>query len=230
MKKLYVLFLIFASSPLFAIVPDFTNSCGNSAYYRIYASFTPNPYTCNSGQFLPANAIACASCPNGYTCSGGTYTFDADNSQGLVRTSTYMVGNESNVCAANYGHSITAVFTPNSYTCAAGQFLPADAIACVSCPAGYTCAGGTYTFNATQSQGLVRVAQYYTVAATNACASNFPHKLNAVFTPNNISLTWKNENGTTITTNTCTYGQPISLPANPTKTGYVFTGWSVVNN
>ena len=39
-----------------------------------------------------------------------------------------------------------------------------------------------------------------------------------------ITLNWYNEDGTTNST-ACTYGDEISLPPNPTKTGYTFDGW-----
>ena len=55
-----------------------------------------------------------------------------------------------------YSGIINAVpqFQPASYNCAAGYYLPADAIACAECLPGATCAGGTYTYNATSDQGI----------------------------------------------------------------------------
>ena len=46
----------------------------------------------------------------------------------------------------------------------------------------------------------------------------------AVYTPNTYSVTWDVE-GTT-TTEQVTYGEPIELPANPTKPGSTFIGWT----
>ena len=43
----------------------------------------------------------------------------------------------------------------NSYTCTAGQYLPAGATSCSSCEAGRACAGGTYSYNASSAQGRV---------------------------------------------------------------------------
>ena len=230
MKKLFIiLYSVLLTTSAMAIVVnnDVPNMCGERGYDVLYASYTPNSYTCNvgeylpadalgcaacitgytcdggtfnynanidqgltpnqincnSGYFLPANSQTCASCPNGYTCTGGTFDFSRTESHGLTRTSTYMQGNENNVCATNFGHKVYASYTPISYTCASGQFLPANAIACASCPAGYTCSGGTYTFSAKYSQGLTRTAETYTANETNACASNFAHNLIASFVP-----------------------------------------------
>ncbi|MBQ0013360.1 MAG: hypothetical protein KBS86_02205 [Proteobacteria bacterium] len=43
----------------------------------------------------------------------------------------------------------------NSYTCAPGYYLPANAIECVKCLSDHTCPGGTYTFNENKSQGII---------------------------------------------------------------------------
>ena len=43
-----------------------------------------------------------------------------------------------------------------------------------------------------------------------------------------VDLIWKYENGNPDTQNTCNYGNGnISIPANPSKPGYTFTGWKV---
>ena len=47
----------------------------------------------------------------------------------------------------------TANFEPDTYECAAGTYLPANAITCATCPAGSFCEGGEYTFNASGDQG-----------------------------------------------------------------------------
>ncbi len=72
----------------------------------------------------------------------------------------------------------------------------------------------------------------------HSCASRvsyWTHARAAVFgeygeyptcTPNTINLTWYSVGDTVYETNTCTYDQPITLPAtNPTRTGYIFSGW-----
>ena len=207
MKKLFVLYFVFLTAPVMAIVVDndVPNACGNSMYDNIYAIFEITSYTCNSGYFLPADTLQCAPCPAGYTCNGGTFNYNAKYSQGLTRDVNLYTTNENNVCAYNFTESFVAKFTPNEYTCAAGQYLPADAIACVSCPNGYTCSGGTYSFNETIDQGLVG---------------------------NTITINWNGALAADIATNdagSVTYGGDIRTPVRPDPSqipiGQRFKGW-----
>ena len=59
-----------------------------------------------------------------------------------------------------------------------------------------------------------------------------PVRLRAEYQPETINLNWYDENNNRITvptnSNTCTYDTSISLPPNPTKTGYKFKGWKVM--
>ena len=64
------------------------------------------------------------------------------------------------------------LFDRASYTCAAGYYLPADAIECVACLPGATCAGGTYTFNETSDQGLSCSGVMYRNACHARCNIN----------------------------------------------------------
>lgn len=125
---------------------------------------------------------------------------------------------------------IVAQFTPRTYTCEVGYYLPANTDGCRPCPSGYTCLGGTFEGNSTQSQGLVRVSDT-TTTMNNACATNAPRVMVAVFVPNTeniVGINWNN-NGSFSTT-MCTVGDTIDLPPTPTRVGYVFTGWKVKND
>ena len=77
-----------------------------------------------------------------------------------------------------------ALFIPNKYTCAPGEFLPAHSLGCESCPDDYTCNGGTYGFNDNAYQGAEKSSAYITHDLTNMCAANAPHAMVALFTPN----------------------------------------------
>ena len=189
-------------------------------------------YGCKNGYFLPAASETCAACPVGWDCAGGIFYYSATEFQGLKKFARYMAGNEAGVCAANYAHGIYAVFTQTDYVCNSGYFLPAASETCAACPHGYSCAGGTFHYNAREHQGLTRVATYYTANEANACAANFAHNLNAVFTPNQIEIIWQDAAQLDVTANDAryvTYGTDIRTPANPPHIpGKVFTGWKFI--
>ena len=78
---------------------------------------------------------------------------------------------------------LVAVFETNEYTCASGEFLPANTLGCVACPSGYTCDGGTFQFNEYFAQGIV----YDHLATSNinyGCSYGVGGKMAAVFEPN----------------------------------------------
>ena len=122
-------------------------------------------------------------------------------------------------------NELVAIFDPISYTCASGYFLPANTTGCQPCPTDYTCSGGTFYFNDTKAQGI----QFTTITTdiTNACSTNFPNDMVAVFEPITINLSYDDGNGN-VTSTTCEYGDTITLPETvPTRPGYTFTGWVV---
>ncbi len=129
-------------------------------------------------------------------------------------------------CSADFAHTLIAFYKPNTYTCSAGNYLPAKSITCSVCPSGYTCVGGSYVFNPKSAQGLVYKSAM-TQKAENACSNNLSHDLIAIYTPNKIQLNW--DDGTNITQNTCQYGGAITLPPTPVRPGYVFGGWKIKN-
>ena len=214
MKKIFILSLLFLSSHVWAImVNDGTNMCGIHAYDKMYATYQPNSYTCSSGQFLPANAIACALCPTDYSCSGGTFDFNAKYNQGLGSQSTF-THNLTNTCATNAPHGFIATYQINSYNCSSGNYLPANGIACAPCPAGGNCSGGTFTFNETTNQGV------------DSCNTGY-YKDNGTCIGNTITVRWDDGNGGAYST-TCSYGGALTTPTSEpvAPRGYHFTGWS----
>lgn len=52
----------------------------------------------------------------------------------------------------------------------------------------------------------------------------------AQYAQNVVTISWTDpEGGNAPTTNTCTYEGDVTLPADPSRTGYVFNGWTVNN-
>ena len=134
------------------ITQNIVNSCDNSAFYR--AVFEIKRPTCANGYFLPANAINCESCPSGFTCNGGTYTFNENESQGAIYSST-ITNDMNNICAVNGPQFLRAVFTPKTINCPAGKYLSANSIICnTDCTADHYCPGGEYFFNETENGGI----------------------------------------------------------------------------
>lgn len=152
MKRVFV-FLILITQPVFAYYTEtIPNQCGVIGN-DLCAIFEINTYTCESGQFLPADALGCVSCPADYTCNGGTFDYNATISQG-IDPKRQITTNVSNACSSNFGHELNAVFEPNQYTCQPGYYLPANIDECTICPNDNYCVGGTYTFNETTPQGI----------------------------------------------------------------------------
>ena len=147
--------------------------CGVDEYANIGASFTPIKYTCNDGEFLPANALGCTTCPDGATCAGHTFSFNPNVPQGVIYNAPF-TQNQNDLCSPYYIFA-RADFTPNEYTCNAGYYLPANGIECISCPSGSACVGGTYSFNETTDQGIQSCATG-TFAPTGSAVC-YPHRL-----------------------------------------------------
>ncbi len=78
-----------------------------------------------------------------------------------------------------------AFYERNKYTCAHGQYLPANTLGCVSCPTGFTCNGGTFEFNPDYFQGIdFNVQNISNTQINNICSANFPVKIVGLYEPN----------------------------------------------
>ena len=132
------------------IVGTANDVCANNFPSGIDAIYTKNTYTCSSGQYLPANAIACETCLIGNYCAGGTYTFNETTTQGI----TACPDNKTSPAGSDDVSDCTVA----GVTCAAGYYLPANAIACETCPANSYCVGGTHSPSDTVPQGIMSCA------------------------------------------------------------------------
>jgi len=72
----------------------------------------------------------------------------SNNQSGVSSCTIDIVGSSSTPITA------TANYSPITYNCSAGTYLPADAIECATCLAGYYCPGGDYAFNELNASGL----------------------------------------------------------------------------
>ena len=218
MKKAFAfLLIIFMTQSVFAGLSCDINKT------EFHAEYQKNTYTCDRGQYLPANAIACVPCPTGFTCAGGTFRFNPDLYQGLNPAGTIPNSTMNNVCANNFPKKITAEYTPHSHTCTAGQYLPAGVDACTQCPANSYCLGGTYTFNETTDQGATACDNGYHSSAGSSSASSCE--------PNIIQITWQGAELADVLANhaeTCTYGGDVRTPVKAIHIpGMTFVGWTV---
>ncbi|MBR2511317.1 MAG: InlB B-repeat-containing protein, partial [Alphaproteobacteria bacterium] len=60
-----------------------------------------------------------------------------------------------------------------------------------------------------------------------AVMNNLP-ELPATCAANTINIDWNPDNNGAHTINQCTYEGSITVPADPVKPGYTFTGWKLV--
>lgn len=151
MQKLFAsLLLIFITQIAFA--DDIVCDINYSKYFALYEI---NEYRCDVGYFLPANTLGCQPCPTGFTCPGGTFQFNPNRFQGLSFTEN-ITTTMNNVCAANFSAKLYSRYTPNVHECLRGYYMPVNTDGCVICPENNYCPGGTYTFNETETQGIIQ--------------------------------------------------------------------------
>ena len=218
MKFIPVIFAVFLPTIVMAddlYTSDIVNGCGDAYYYK--AILEPISYTCSNGQYLPAGAVSCEVCPNTHTCNGGTYTFDANHTQGLS-DGDILITDAIGSCSTQFNQNFSAIFEPITYTCTPGYYLPANIDECTACPAHTVCAGGTYTFNETTTQGITGCESGYNLQ-NNVCVGNI------------ITIDWSDALAEDISANnagTMTYGGDIRTPRaaiDKTNIGLRFKGW-----
>jgi len=89
----------------------------------------------------------------------------SNNQSGVSSCTIDIVGSSSTPITA------TANYSPITYNCSAGTYLPADAIECATCPVGSYCGGGQYAYNETTDQGIVVCNAGYYFNSNNECVA-----------------------------------------------------------
>lgn len=218
-----------------------TNCSGSDSDTATYADpYTVQTYsaagmTANTGYHLPTGSGWSSDWTNGTSTTPGTNTAGSINAGNI----TYYIPNDVTLtmpnCVANE-YKVT-------YTCDNGTVN-----GILTAPNGETnpdaaTFGDPYTFwsiDVCSAAGQTNSAwscvgdtsgdtiNQTTNAASWATAENVTCTMQ--YNADMVDLIWKYENGNPDTQNTCNYGNGnISIPANPTKTGYTFTGWKVTN-
>ncbi len=108
----------------------------------------PETTTCAAGQYLPANTLTCQTCPANSWCPGGTFS-QSTSAQGINACGTGLISD-----AGSSSSTACQTPAPETTTCSAGQYLPANSNSCTQCPANSWCAGGTYQINQSANQGI----------------------------------------------------------------------------
>lgn len=202
---------------------------------------TTDPATFTGGLTYDATWTTKTLAEAGITAATG-YTFQGwgTSIDGAV---VYQAGEAQSAWTTDAGLSLYAIYSANphtiSFTCgdlpenASSTFAQdgvAPATVNVTYDAAYTalpttantCALPGYAFAGWScTNGIVAAGGTYSVDADTVCK--------ATWTPNTINLTWDSQGGTEIAPTTCTYDGSITLPEEPTKTGYTFGGWTVTS-
>lgn len=216
-------------------------STGDKTYYAKWKK------TCAAGTYLPAASETCTQCTENYYCVGGSYDYSETNTRGITpcpvsyfphsaagataSSSCYSIITLRRTMDANYSRTMNVYAQTNdtNYTSSINRFYFTETFLTTtpSQPVtGYTFDG--YSSNQNLSNP-VTTSNYFVGDQT----------LYERWTANTIDLTWDTNGGNSTATNTgsggsattCTYDGDITLPnAEPTKTGFSFTGWKLDNN
>ena len=144
-------------------------------------------------------------CGTGYWCSGGVKTACTTLGSGYTTSTTTATKNTD--CYKSCTRACTQQSCPtNSDTCAHGttttsgiQYYGSSCNAAAStCSLSFTCNSG-YSKN----------------SAGTACAAN------------TIDIDYNENSGSAVINGSCTYGGTFTLPAAPTRSGYMFAGWKL---
>jgi len=133
----------------------------------------------------------------------------SNNQSGVSSCTIDIVGSSSTPITA------TANYSPITYNCSAGTYLPADGIECVACPGGKYCTGGEYSYNETTAQGATGCPSGYTSSATGSDEQSDCYR---TCTTSDVA------HATSVTGNVYSNGTKTCVPAdsNSCATGYTY--------
>ena len=98
----------------------------------------------------------------------------SNNQSGVSSCTVDIVGSSSAPITA------TANYSPITYNCSAGTYLPADGVECATCTANNYCTGGEYSYNETTPQGINPCATNYTSFAGASTCVPMTYNINYV--------------------------------------------------
>ena len=194
-----------------AVEPNPNNSA-TCTYYDTRDATTPSTTTC-SGWADPVDFTLTGHILTGWnTATDGTGTDVSLDSPLFVGTQNLATGASGDNTVDLY-----AQWGECSYTGAANTSDVQLSTANNTCSYTVTCATGYHLANG--------VSDTVTGTPGSAAQLTLPDCIG-----NTINMAWDPDNGdATITGTTCDYGTPFAAPTEPTRTGYTFVGWDVVD-
>ncbi|MBP9867200.1 MAG: InlB B-repeat-containing protein, partial [Candidatus Pacebacteria bacterium] len=175
--------------------------------------------TCNFGSLL--GTYAATSCTPG--CTGTPWGNVSSGYSDTAYAASY-----ADVCSSQV-RTCSAGTMSGSYTITTGCTVNSYSIT-------FNSNGGSAVSTITQAYGSTITppanptrAGYTFTGWSPALASTMPsggQALTAQWSVNNYSVTFNSNGGSAVSTITQAYGSTITPPANPTRSGYTFTGWS----
>ena len=172
-----------------------------------------------------------------FTVNPYTITFDSNGGSAVASITQ------------NYGTAVTAPANPtregytfNGWSPAVPSTMPVNGLTCV---AQWTVNPYTITFDSNGGSAVASITQNYGTAVTapanptregytfNGWSPSVPSTMPvngltcvAQWTVNPYSITFDSNGGSSVASITQNYGTAVTAPANPTREGYTFNGWS----
>lgn len=153
---------------------------------------------------------------NVYGAAAGSTSYSSNAAAGTVSVSGYYMSAGSSSSATARSAVSSTSSTAYAYTTLA--------------------VGSTVTFNATPATGYEFVGWSTSSAESGIVSTDATYTYGygisttaktvyALFKQKTVTATFKDYDGTTLDTQTIAYGSTPTAPANPSRTGYTFTGW-----